>query len=126
MWVVLMVPSVSVGSGKTKQLYDSLNASHYTEGEITDRLVASLTTGGEIISSSLFNVFNEVALDSFAGLGKYREQFLKAGARRICLAGSGPALFTLVKDKKQAEPIYQNLQKWGLESYLTDTIASII
>jgi len=126
MWVVLMVPSVSVGSGKTKQLYDSLNASHYTEGEITDRLVASLTTGGEIISSSLFNVFNEVALDSFAGLGKYREQFLKAGARRICLAGSGPALFTLVKDKNQAEPIYQNLQKWGLESYLTDTIASII
>ncbi len=125
-WVVLMVPPVSVRPGKTKQLYASLKAGHHTGGQITDRLVTSLTRGGEITSPSLFNVFDEVALDNFAGLGKYREQFLKAGAREVCLAGSGPALFTLVRDKKQAEPIYKNLQKQGLESYLSDTIASIV
>jgi len=125
MWVVLMMPPVSRRPGKTKQLYASLRASHYTGGEVTDRFVASLTRGGEVTSSSLFNVFDEVALDNFAGLGKYRQQFLKAGAQEVCLAGSGPALFTLVRDKNQAEKIYENLQKQGLESYLSETLPVI-
>ncbi len=89
MWVVLMMPPVPRLPEKTKQLYASLKASHYTGGQITDRLVTSLTRGGEVTSSSLFNVFGEVALDNFAGLGKYRQQFLKDGAqeaRRLHLA----------------------------------------
>ncbi len=125
MWVVLMMPPVPKMVGKTEQLYASLKASHYTGGQITDRLVTLLTTGGEVTSSSLFNVFDEVALDNFAGLGEYREQFLKAGAKEVHLAGSGPALFTLVRDKAQAEKIYQNLQKQGLESHLSETLPVI-
>ncbi|GAJ12118.1 unnamed protein product, partial [marine sediment metagenome] len=66
--------------------------------------------------------FDEVALDNFAGLDRYREQFLKAGAQEVHLAGSGPALFTLVRDKNQAEKIYKNLQKQGLASYLSETL----
>jgi len=125
MWVVLMLPPVLRMPGKTKQLYASLKASHYTGGQITDRLVTSLTRGGEVTSSSLFNVFDEVTLDNFAGLGKYRQQFLKAGAQEVHLAGSGPALFTLLRDKNRAEKIYQNLQEQGLESYLIDTLPAI-
>jgi len=125
MWVVLMMPLVPREPGKTKRLYNSLKASHYTEGEVTDRFVASLTRGREVISSSLFNVFDEAALDNFAGLGKYQQQFLRAGAQEVHLAGSGPALFTLVRDKAQAEKIYQNLQEQGLESYLSDTLPVI-
>jgi len=125
MWVVLMMPPVLRMTGKTKQLYASLKASHYTGGQITDRLVALLTRGGEVTSSSLFNVFDEVALDNFAGLGEYKKQFLKAGAQEVCLAGAGPALFTLVRDKNQAEKIYKNLQRQGLESYLSDTLPAV-
>jgi len=125
MWVVLMMPPVPRRPGKTKQLYASLKASHYTEGEVTDIFVASLARGGEVTSSSLFNVFDEVALDNFAGLGKYRQQFLKAGAQEVHLAGSGPALFTLVRDKNRAERIYENLQKQGLESFLNDTLPAV-
>ncbi len=125
MWVILMLPSVSRRPGKTKQLYASLRASHYTGGQITDRLVTSLTRGGEVTSASLFNVFDEVALDNFAGLGEYRQQFSKAGAQEVHLTGSGPALFTLVRDKNRAERIYENLQKKGLESYLSDTLPVI-
>ncbi len=125
MWVVLMMPPVLRVTGKTKQLYASLRASHYTGGRITDELVTLLTRGGEVTSASLFNVFDKVALDNFAGLGEYKEQFLKAGAQEICLAGSGPALFTLVRDKNRAEMIYENLQEQGLESYLSDTLPAI-
>jgi 4-diphosphocytidyl-2-C-methyl-D-erythritol kinase len=122
-WVVLMVPPVPKPKGKTEQLYANLNASHYTDGQITDRFAELLTSGGNITEFNLFNVFDNVAAHSFTGLGEYREQFLKAGARQVHLAGSGPTLFTLVKSKALAEQIYRNLQEQGLESYLTDTSA---
>ncbi len=123
-WVVLLMPPVPRMPGKTKQLYASLKPKHYTQGQITDRLVAGFSAG-EVTSSMLFNVFEEVAQDNFPSLGEYREQFLRAGANDVHLAGSGPALFTLVEDRAEAEGIYKNLQQQGLESYLTDTSAAI-
>jgi len=123
--VVVMLPPVPRVPGKTGRLYASLPPSHYTQGEITERLVARLTEenlSGEGLVGSVFNVLADVALENFAGLGGYREQFLKAGAQQVYLAGSGPALFTIIENKAQAEKIYRRLQKQGFESYLTDTL----
>ena len=127
-WVVLVIPPVPRIPGKTERLYASLKPNHYTRGEITDRLAALLTGGsleGERLLSNIFNVFESVALDMFDRLREYREQFLKAGADCVHLAGSGPALFTLIKDKVQADKIYKNLQRQGLETYLVETLASV-
>ena len=125
MWVVLMLPPVPRLPGKTERLYTSLKPSHYTDGQITDRFAVLLMEGREIALSMLFNVLENVAVDSFTGLSEYWEQFKEAGAQEVRLAGSGPALFTLVKDKAQAEKIYHNLQQQGLESYLTETLDAI-
>lgn len=124
MWVVLVVPPVPRMPRKTERLYTSLKTSHYTKGQITDRFVALLAEGGEIVPSRLFNVFENIALGSFIGLKEYWGQFLKAGATNVHLAGSGPALFTLVKDKAQAEDLYIRLQQQGFECYLADTLAT--
>ena len=126
--VVVMLPPVPRVPGKTGRLYASLPPSHYTQGEITERLVARLTEenlSGEGLVGSVFNVLADVALENFAGLGGYREQFLKTGAQQVYLAGSGPALFTIIENKAQAEKIYRRLQKQGFESYLTDTLDAI-
>jgi len=123
-WVVLIIPPVPRIPGKTERLYATLMSEHYTEGQITDRLVATLTGDREVTPSMLFNVFESVALDMFDRLGEYREQFLKAGADCVHLAGSGPALFTLIKDKVQAAKIYESLQQQGLEAYLVETLTS--
>jgi len=125
MWVVLMMPPVSRLHRKTERLYASVKASHYTRGQITDRFVTWLTGGGGIAPFIVFNVFDNVAPDSFSGLEAYWQQFLKAGAKEVHLAGSGPALFTLEKDKAQAETIYRHLQQQGLQSYLTNTLPAI-
>ena len=123
-WVVLVVPPVPRMKGKTERLYSSLKASHYTTGEITDRLSAWLTEKRGETPYNLFNVFDSVALDCFAELEEYQGQFLKAGAQEVHVAGSGPTLFSLIKDKAQAEKIHWHLQQQGLESYLTDTLAT--
>ena len=124
-WVVLMMPPLPRMPEKTRRLYASLKPSHYTDGQITERLIKALKAGKEFKPSMLFNTFENVAFDQFSGLKVYREHVIKLGAPHVHLAGSGPALFSLIKDKAQAEELYRRLQQQGFESYLTDTLAAV-
>lgn len=121
-WVVLMMPHLPQLDKKTERLYRGLSDSLYTTGEITDRLLIALNRGEKLRASMLFNVFEGIAGDNFAGLEEYRQSFLKAGAKEVHLAGSGPALFSLTRDKFQAESISKHLKEEGLECYLVDTM----
>ncbi|MFC2021513.1 4-diphosphocytidyl-2C-methyl-D-erythritol kinase, partial [Chloroflexota bacterium] len=119
------VPPLPRLLGKTKQLYDSLEASHYTDGQITRRLVEKIKAGKQFEASILFNTFENVAFTRFSGLGVAREHFVKMGTKDVHLAGSGPALFTMVKDKAKAEELYSFLRKQRMEPYLTETLAGM-
>ena len=125
MWVILTVPSVPRLQGKTKQLYARLNASHYTDGQITKRLVKTLREGREFTSSILFNTFENVVFIRSSKLNVYRGHIIKIGATNVHLVGSGPTLFTLVKDGAQAEDLHLRLQNQNLETYLTETLAGV-
>ena len=122
MWLVLMLPPVPRETGKTGRLYASLRTERYTDGEITRTVVNQLTRGEEVKLSGLFNVFDGVARDCFIGLSAYWEQFLRSGAKEVHLAGSGPALFTLTRDRTMAERIFQSLRRQKLEAYLAHTL----
>ncbi|MEA2086035.1 MAG: 4-(cytidine 5'-diphospho)-2-C-methyl-D-erythritol kinase [Chloroflexota bacterium] len=124
MWAVIMMPPLPRMQKKTGQLYASLRRGHYTDGQITARLVESLKSGEEF-TSLLFNTFENVAFNYFPELSVYREHIIKAGASDVHLAGSGPALFTLMRDRLQAEEIYIRLQRQGLEVYLAGTLDGI-
>jgi len=125
MWVVLALPPVPRLLGKTERLYASLKASHYTDGQITQSLAETLKEGREFTPSFLFNTFENVAFSRFSGLRVSRDHIVKIGATNVHLAGSGPALFTLVKDKAQAEELYIRLQSQRLEPYLTETLSTL-
>jgi 4-diphosphocytidyl-2-C-methyl-D-erythritol kinase len=121
-WVVLLVPPFSRMAGKTRKLYASLKSSHYTDGQITERLVKALRDRRGFKPSLLFNTFENTAFDFFPGLGLYRDHFIKLGANNVHLAGSGPALFALLDDRLQAENLHARCQQQGLECYLSQTI----
>jgi len=125
MWAVLVVPPVPRSPGKTEQLYASLKANHYTDGQVTERLVETLKEGREFTPSILFNTFENIAFNRFSEISVYREHMVKVGAANVHLAGSGPTLFSLIKDRTQAEDLYTHLKQQKLESYLTDTLATI-
>ncbi len=118
-WLVLAKPAIEPMPNKTAQLYSQLKKSHFSSGQQTQKLVTHLDHGGKVEDSFLFNVFEQVAFDFFPGLSGYRSRFLKAGARNIHLAGSGPTLFTLVPEKSQGERLLKRLEEDGLEAYLT-------
>jgi len=120
-WAVLMIPPLPRMAEKTKRLYASLKPSHHTDGKITEKFITALKEGGEIKPSMLFNTFENVAFEQFSRLEVYKEHFVKLGAPSVHLAGSGPALFTMVEDRAEAERIYEGLQKQNVECYLVET-----
>ncbi len=124
-WVVLLKPPIEVPDSKTQRLYASLNPSHFASGQFSKSMVDVLHRGGEIPSSALFNIFERVAFDAFPGLEKYWQRFLDLGADDVHLAGSGPALFTLTRDRSQGEELYRSLSTEGLEVYLVQTVAKL-
>ncbi len=124
-WVVLAMPSAPRLPEKTKQLYDSLSTNHYTDGQITRKLVETLKAGKEFTTSLLFNTFENVAFARFSELGVSRSHIRKMGATNVHLAGSGPALFTLVEEMAKAEELCSLLQTQRLTPYLTETLAAI-
>jgi len=81
-----------------------------------------LAKGEEIEDSLLFNVFERVAYEKFKGLGKYRDRFIEAGADSVHLAGSGPTLFTMVKDQAKADGICSKLKECNLAVYSVKTL----
>ena len=117
--VVLVIPDVPRLPGKTAKLYASLNASHYTDGQITQRVVEELKEDKE--PSALFNTFENVVFAGRSELKVYRDHLRKMGAPHVHLAGSGPALFTLYKDKSQAEELYTRCKQQKMETYLVET-----
>ena len=120
-WVILIIPDVPKLPGKTKKLYGMLKSSHYTGGEITERLAANLKSGQRFTDSELFNTFENVTFTRGAELNSYRNHVLKIGAPNVHLAGSGPTLFTIMEDKIQAEDLWKRLKNHGMEAYLTET-----
>jgi len=122
-WVVLLKPPLGVPDNKTKRLYASLNPSHFTGGQFSQKMVELLNRGDEIPSSSFFNTFEQVAFDAFPGLEEYWQRFLHLGADSVHLAGSGPTLFTLTRDESHGKELYRSLSREGLEVYLVQTVA---
>jgi 4-diphosphocytidyl-2-C-methyl-D-erythritol kinase len=121
-WLVLLKPPIDPVANKTAQLYSRLNPSYFTSGQRTERLVAHLKHGGNIEPSFLFNVFEQVAFDFFPALSDYRSRLIKAGAREVHLAGSGPTLFALVPGKSRGEAVLKNLKSENQETYLVHTM----
>ncbi|HEX9976324.1 MAG TPA: 4-diphosphocytidyl-2C-methyl-D-erythritol kinase, partial [Dehalococcoidales bacterium] len=124
-WVVVAIPPVPRRPGKTRQLYESLKPIHYTDGRTTEKLVAEIQAGKEFSISLLFNTFENVAFTEFSGLDVSRRYITKMGATNVHLAGSGPALFTMMEDKAQAEDLYSRLKGQRLEPYLTETLPAL-
>jgi 4-diphosphocytidyl-2-C-methyl-D-erythritol kinase len=125
MWIVLALPPVPRLPDKTRLLYESLNPNHYTNGQITERRIKEISEGREFNLSLLFNTFENVAYERFSGLRVSQQYMVKMGAKHVHLAGSGPTLFTMVKEKTEAEDLYQRFKQQKLEPYLAETLGAI-
>ena len=114
-WLVLLAPPLELPE-KTRRMYAALTPADFSDGSRTDAVVRRIREGGPVDDGSLYNVFERVAYEAFAGLDAYRDALLTAGARRVHLAGSGPALFALGADEDAARSVHARLRLPGGEA----------
>ncbi|OGO20875.1 MAG: hypothetical protein A2144_12990 [Chloroflexi bacterium RBG_16_50_9] len=66
-----------------------------------------------------------MAFEYFPGLKVYKEHLIKLGMPHVHLAGSGPALFTVLKDKSRAEDLCVRCKQQGIEVYVAETLGAL-
>ncbi len=111
-WLVLLVPPFRLPE-KTRRMYAALTPDDFSDGARTEALLRRLNRGLPIADAELYNAFQRAAFEVFQGLDAYRDALLAAGARRVHLAGSGPALFALGPDEGAARAIHDRLRPPG-------------
>jgi len=116
---VLLCPGLPTPLQKTRHLYQALVPEASTQGQYTARAKQALLERGEL---ERFNAFETVAFSFFPGLEEYRQKFLASGAASVHLAGSGPGLFALTRDRALARRVYEALRNDGMQVYLVPTL----
>ncbi len=122
-WLVLVAPPLNLPE-KTKHMYDVLTRTHFTDGSRTETLANRIREGGAIADDSVYNAFERAAYRAFEGLDVYRKALLAAGARRVHLAGSGPALFALGADEDGARAVYGRVRLPGGKAFVVRTLTA--
>ncbi|HXX59638.1 MAG TPA: 4-(cytidine 5'-diphospho)-2-C-methyl-D-erythritol kinase [Dehalococcoidales bacterium] len=118
--VVIVNPALPRQPGKTALAYASLQTANYTDGSFTRQFINQLYSG-QLTPSSLFNTFESVFFNRGSELAAFRDRLLKLGAPNVHLAGSGPALFSILADKIQAEALYARTSNTDMDVYLAET-----
>jgi len=121
-WFVLLRPEVQAPPNKTAALYGMLGTAHYSDGSACEKVKKQLEKGTETGNQMIFNVFEKVISTAYPGLDRYTDIFLGAGAPAVHLAGSGPVLFTMLDNEKQASDIHAGLLAQRMESYMVTSI----
>jgi len=119
-WIVILKPQISIPN-KTATMYGNLKPSHFTNGRHTKEMVASIKGSSNNLARICYNAFEQVAFKQFDELEKCKQHFLNAGASKVHLAGAGPVIFAIMKDRAQAEQVYYELSATQ-EVYLTHTL----
>lgn len=126
-WLVLLCPHLPPDqvdahlTPKTAWMYSIITKDHYTYGSRSRGLAGALKES-ELNEELLFNVFEQVAPSAFPGLGDAIKHLQEAGARRVHLSGSGPALYGLVSSQEEGEAILKSLKSIGSRAYLISTL----
>lgn len=108
LWVVLLKPNVGVS---TAEIYHRYNDAVVARRPNTDALVAALAAGSkDAIAEAMANVLESVTFSLLPELGQLKQQAMEYGAFASQMTGSGPTIFALAADRRQAEVICNGLK----------------
>ena len=121
-WAVVLTPQIDLPD-KTAAMFSKIGSMSYTNGGLTRKLAARLSSKGDTPPQFLFNAFDDVAKETLPDLSMYWETFHALGAREIHLCGAGPSLYAPVSTKHHATAIQLLLQhRHGWEAHLVSMI----
>ncbi len=98
-WFLLVIPDFQI-SDKTANAYRHIQNHHFTNGGLTRKLEARLRSKGDLPPQLIYNTFDNIASELYPELQSYWDALRSVGAKEIHLAGSGPSIYTPVRNKE--------------------------
>lgn len=121
--LLVLVPPVPGGEGKTAARYGSLTTQDFTHGHIAQRLAARLARHAPPPTNDLFNVFERVIERTQPELVAHYAAYTAAGAPRLHLCGAGPAVFLLVTEGARVAELRRDFSAVGATVIEARTLA---
>lgn len=120
-WVILVKPSEGLS---TPAVYQSGKAL-MTAGEKVREFQKVWPTGPLVVlAARLFNGLEPAAFYLRPELAVIKQRLIREGSLGVLLSGSGPTLFALAADEKEARRIASKFEGEGLEVVVTQTIST--
>lgn len=115
-WLILVKPPIPVS---TAWAYQNLIFKKNPQHPKTQRVVQGIKEGniGKIIPH-LYNRLEGVSQAAHPEIAHIKRQLQDLGAKGVLMSGSGPTVFGICKDKKQAQYIYKKMRNTYREVFV--------
>ncbi len=117
--VLIAKPQISVS---TKFVYQNLKLDEHTVHPDIDRLIQDIRNKDlQAVARDMGNVLETVTIPNYPVIAQIKEQMMHSGAVNSMMSGSGPTVFGLFENEKQAKKAYDDMKQTGLakQIYLT-------
>lgn len=117
--VLIAKPQISVS---TKFVYQNLKLDEHTVHPDIDRLIQDICNKDlQAAAGDMGNVLETVTIPNYPVIAQIKEQMMHSGAVNSMMSGSGPTVFGLFENEKQAKKAYDDMKQTGLakQIYLT-------
>lgn len=117
--VLIAKPQISVS---TKFVYQNLKLDEHTVHPDIDRLIQDIRNKDlQAAAGDMGNVLETVTIPNYPVIAQIKEQMMHSGAVNSMMSGSGPTVFGLFENEKQAKKAYDDMKQTGLakQIYLT-------
>lgn len=119
LWHILVVPYNKLS---TKEIYSGLNLRLTKNEDNVNMLVRALKNFDlSRLKDYIVNDLEDVASKKLPKLLHIKEKLKKLGVGVFCLSGSGPAIFGILKSKKEAEQKARELKSRNLQVFVVRT-----
>ena len=114
-WVVLAKPSIGVS---TKMIYKNLNLDRPIHPNTSEMVNAIKNNDYIAMCNNVGNILESVTIPSYPQVNQIKSQMERSGADAALMSGSGPTVFSLVKQESRAHRIYNSLRGFCDEVYI--------
>lgn len=117
--VLIAKPQISVS---TKFVYQNLKLDEHTVHPDIDRLIQDIRNKDlQAAAGDMGNVLETVTIPNYPVIAQIKEQMMHSSAVNSMMSGSGPTVFGLFENEKQAKKAYDDMKQTGLakQLYLT-------
>ena len=117
--VLIAKPQISVS---TKFVYQNLKLDEHMVHPDIDTLIQDIRNEDlQAAARDMGNVLETVTIPNYPVIAQIKEQMMHSGAVNSMMSGSGPTVFGLFENEKQAKKAYDDMKQTGLakQLYLT-------